>query len=93
MGTSHVNKPSFSGRKYWLLAVDQYTKFMLYMFLKTKDCTTDKVIEILQEIHSSGKQVKFIQTDNAPEYNNIPLQLIKYNIQGIEILSTVNDIP
>nr|GEU99425.1 receptor-like kinase TMK4 [Tanacetum cinerariifolium] len=57
---------SINGKRYILVIIDDYSRFTLVMFLRSKDETPKFVIKFLKQIQVClNKTVRFIQTDNG----------------------------
>ena len=52
---------------YWLLAVDEATKFKMSEFLETKDELQEYLLKILTKIQCSGYKTKYLRCDNGGE--------------------------
>ncbi|GJS71203.1 retrovirus-related pol polyprotein from transposon TNT 1-94 [Tanacetum coccineum] len=58
-------------KKYILVIVDDYSRFMWVMFFRSKDETPDFVIKFLKQIQVGlNKTVRYIRTDNGTEFVN-----------------------
>ncbi len=55
------------GANYWLLGVDQETRFERREFLKKKDEVSTKVENFIADIRRVGKEIKFIISDALGE--------------------------
>jgi hypothetical protein len=80
---SSVNKPSYGGSKYWLLIVDEASRFKWSYFLKSKDELKIKMIELIEWMTSQDKKIKFLRCDNAGENIALQQQCKKLNLQII----------
>ncbi|GJU38043.1 retrovirus-related pol polyprotein from transposon TNT 1-94 [Tanacetum coccineum] len=62
---------TINGKKYILVIVDDYSRFMWVKFLRSKDETPMVVIKFLKQIQVSlNKTIRFIRTDNGTEFVN-----------------------
>ncbi|GJT28595.1 retrovirus-related pol polyprotein from transposon TNT 1-94 [Tanacetum coccineum] len=62
---------TINGKKYILVIVDDYSRFMWVKFLRSKDETPAVVIKFLKQIQVGlNKTVRFIRTDNGTEFVN-----------------------
>jgi hypothetical protein len=78
---SYINEPTYGGSKYWLLIVDEATKFKWSYFLKTKDEVATKVIALFNKLSNEfNKNLKFIRCDNAGENISLQKQMEKLNL-------------
>ena len=65
---SSINSESVSGRKYWLLVVDDNSDFCFSYFLKSKDELSETMIDLIRELKATKNiVVKAIRCDNAGE--------------------------
>lgn len=70
---SWIDGVSLGGSKYWLLIVDEFSKFCWSFFLKAKSDLSAKIISFLKSLNKPHKAaVKYLRCDNAPE--NISFQ-------------------
>lgn len=64
--------PSISGKQYFLSIIDDKTRKVWLMFLKSKDETFDKFCEWKELVENQmSKKVKVLRTDNGLEFCNI----------------------
>ncbi|GJU63743.1 retrovirus-related pol polyprotein from transposon TNT 1-94 [Tanacetum coccineum] len=62
---------SINGKKYILVIVDDYSRFTWVKFLRSKDETTEFVINFRKQIQVGlNKTVRYIRTDNGMEFVN-----------------------
>ena len=62
---------SLGGNKYFVLATDQRSGFMLIKFVRSKDCIPDSVKEIITEADFyAGRKVAMVVSDNGSEFKN-----------------------
>ncbi|GJX50573.1 retrovirus-related pol polyprotein from transposon TNT 1-94 [Tanacetum coccineum] len=62
---------SINGKKYILVIVDDYSRFIWVKFLRSKDETPEFVINFLKQIQVGlNKTVRYIRTDNGTEFVN-----------------------
>ncbi|GKC41215.1 retrovirus-related pol polyprotein from transposon TNT 1-94, partial [Tanacetum coccineum] len=62
---------STNGKKYIFVIVDDYSRFTWVKFLRSKDETTEFVINFLKQIQVGlNKTVRYIRTDNGTEFFN-----------------------
>ncbi|GJV18632.1 retrovirus-related pol polyprotein from transposon TNT 1-94 [Tanacetum coccineum] len=62
---------TINGKKYILVIVDDYSRFIWVKFLRSKDETPEVVIKFLKQIQISlNKTVRYIRTDNGTEFVN-----------------------
>ena len=64
---SSVKAPSFGGRNYWLLALDQSSSCAWSYFLKHKNDQNPQLLQLIWHINSLGLKVEFIRMDNSGE--------------------------
>ena len=67
MDIIYINSPSMGGSNYWVLIVDQATKFKWSFFVKFKDEMAETISEMIKKIIASGKEVIFVRCDKAGE--------------------------
>ncbi|GJR12140.1 retrovirus-related pol polyprotein from transposon TNT 1-94 [Tanacetum coccineum] len=68
---------SINGKKYILVIVDDYSRFIWVKFLRSKDETPAFVINLLKQLQVGlNKTVQFVRTDNGTEFVN--KELIDY---------------
>ena len=64
--------PSLSGKQYFLSIIDDKTRKVWLMFLKTKDETFDKFCEWKELVENQvNKKIKVLRTDNGLEFCNL----------------------
>nr|GEY30992.1 retrovirus-related Pol polyprotein from transposon TNT 1-94 [Tanacetum cinerariifolium] len=62
---------TINGKKYILVIVDDYSRFIWVKFLRSKDETPDVVIKFIKQIRVGlNKTVRYIHTDNRTEFVN-----------------------
>ena len=66
LDVSSVRHESIGGSRFWVLLVDEFTKYKWSKFLKRKSDLKDKVLPTLQEINNDFK-ISHIRCDNAGE--------------------------
>ena len=54
---SSVQSPSLGGKKYWLLDIDEETRFKWCRFIKDKSLLSPNLCDILKEIMISGERL------------------------------------
>ncbi|GJT58232.1 retrovirus-related pol polyprotein from transposon TNT 1-94 [Tanacetum coccineum] len=60
---------TINGKKYILVIVDDYSRFMWVKFLRSKDETLDFIIKFLKQIQVGlNKTVRYIRTDNGTKF-------------------------
>ena len=65
---SSIKSESLGGRKFWLLAVDDYSDFCFSYFLKTKDELSNTMIDLIKELKiKKDIMVKTIRCNNTGE--------------------------
>ena len=86
-GSSNVT-PSLSGKQYFLSIIDDKSRKVWLMFLRTKDETFQRFCEWKEEVENQvNKRVKILRTDNGLEFCNNKFD--EYcKAQGIERLRT-----
>jgi hypothetical protein len=67
LDSSSVKKISYGGNKFWILAVDAYTKISWSFFVKTKDLQVEPLMELFRLLQKNGTPLKFLRMDNAGE--------------------------
>lgn len=66
-----MEEPSFSGSRYMLLFIDDFTRKTHVYFLQSKSQTFDKFREYKAEVEKEmNKSIKCLRTDNGSEYCN-----------------------
>ncbi|GJZ84824.1 putative ribonuclease H-like domain-containing protein [Tanacetum coccineum] len=74
---------SIKGKKYILVIVDDYSRFTWVKFLRSKDETSEFVINFLKQIQVGlNKTVKYIRTDNGTEFVN---QVMSEYYEGVGV--------
>ncbi|GJS13264.1 retrovirus-related pol polyprotein from transposon TNT 1-94 [Tanacetum coccineum] len=74
---------SIVGKKYILVIVDDYSRFTWVKFLRSKDETSEFVINFLKQIQVGlNKTVRYIRTDNETEFFN---QVMSKYYEGVGI--------
>ncbi|GKC73141.1 retrovirus-related pol polyprotein from transposon TNT 1-94 [Tanacetum coccineum] len=74
---------SINGKKYILVIVDDYSRFTWVKFLRSKDETSEFVINFLKQIQVGlNKTVRYIRTDNGTEFVN---QVMSKYYEGVGI--------
>ncbi|GJZ26291.1 retrovirus-related pol polyprotein from transposon TNT 1-94 [Tanacetum coccineum] len=74
---------SINGKKYILVIVDDYSRFIWVKFLRSKDETPEFVINFLKQIQVGlNKTVRYIRTDNGTEFVN---QVMSKYYEGVGI--------
>jgi hypothetical protein len=62
-----VKGTSFGGSKFWELIIDDFLSYCWSYFLKKKDESKDKAIELIKELKNDYVQVRFLRLDDAGE--------------------------
>ncbi|GJZ96503.1 retrovirus-related pol polyprotein from transposon TNT 1-94, partial [Tanacetum coccineum] len=76
---------SIKGKKYILVIVDDYSRFIWVKFFRSKDETPEFVINFLKQIQVGlNKTVRYIQTDNGTEFVN---QVMSKYYEGVGIFN------
>ena len=65
--TSSVNTQSFNGSKFWIIAVDDATKFKWSMFVQTKNNIGEAVASLIKSNEKLLTKLRFLRMDNAGE--------------------------
>ncbi|GKB41123.1 integrase, catalytic region, zinc finger, CCHC-type containing protein [Tanacetum coccineum] len=66
---------SINGKKYILVIVDDYSRYMWVYFLRTKDEASDMIIKFITQIQLNFKvQIKKVRTDNGIKFKNATLK-------------------
>ncbi|GJV68335.1 retrovirus-related pol polyprotein from transposon TNT 1-94 [Tanacetum coccineum] len=74
---------SINGKKYILVIVNDYSRFIWVKFLRSKDETPEFVINFLKQIQVGlNKTVRYIRTDNGTEFIN---QVMSKYYEGVGI--------
>ena len=68
---SSIQSQSLSGSRYWLLMVDEATRYKISRFIKTKDDLAKTVSTVLRTLNSNNKTVKYVRSDNAGENSKV----------------------
>ena len=84
---------SLGGSKYWMLVVDQLSKYKWSVFLKKKSELAKALVEIIKEIKYSGKRVEFKRCDNSGYNTVIKRELIENNLTEIKLEFTATYTP
>jgi len=82
---SYTFEPSMGGSKYWLLVIDQFTKFKWSRFIKKKSDLAINLVEIIKLIRFDNYQVKYIRCDNAGENQVIKKTMIDNEMFGMKL--------
>ncbi|GJU57934.1 integrase, catalytic region, zinc finger, CCHC-type containing protein [Tanacetum coccineum] len=62
---------SINGKKYILVIVDDYSRYIWVYFLRTKDEASDMIIDFINQVQRNLKaQILMIRTDNRTEFKN-----------------------
>jgi hypothetical protein len=64
---SSMKGTSFDGAKFWVLIIDDFSSYCWSYFLKKKDESKDKVVELIKELKNENIQVKFLRLDDAED--------------------------
>ncbi|GKD89199.1 retrovirus-related pol polyprotein from transposon TNT 1-94 [Tanacetum coccineum] len=66
-----IRVQSINGKKYILIIVDDYSRFTLVKFLRSKDETPEFVVKLLKQLQVGlNKTVRNVRTDNGTEFVN-----------------------
>ncbi|GJX05614.1 retrovirus-related pol polyprotein from transposon TNT 1-94 [Tanacetum coccineum] len=66
---------SINGKKYILVIVDAYSRYMWVYFLRTKDETPEIIKKFIAQVQLNFKvQIQQVRTDNGTEFKNVTLQ-------------------
>ncbi len=76
--TSSLPQESLGGSKYWIMIVDDATRYKWSFFRNSKDCIAEMLDNFLMRITNQGHLTKFLRCDNAGE--NIVLHCGYYPI-------------
>lgn len=87
---SSVNHASSGGKKYWVMVVDDHSRFKWSRFIRQKSDLSSEITPLVQELKSKGFEIKFVRMDNAGENKTLGKQLKR---MGIEIEYTAPDTP
>ncbi|GJR46306.1 retrovirus-related pol polyprotein from transposon TNT 1-94 [Tanacetum coccineum] len=69
-----IRVQSINGKKYILVIVDDYSRFIWVKFLRSKDETPEFVIKFLKQIQVGlNKTIRYIRTDNGTKFVNLVL--------------------
>nr|GEV04270.1 copia protein [Tanacetum cinerariifolium] len=72
---------SINGKKYILVVVDDYSRFVWVYFLRTKDEAPDMIINFVNQVQRNLKAlILTIRTDNGTEFKNKKLRSLCYPI-------------
>jgi hypothetical protein len=89
-----IKKKSIGGSKFWLVIVDDATNFTWSIFLKQKNHTAERVMELLLKLFGSGCNVKYIRCDNAGENKDLENKCKKHDkLCNIQFEYTPRDSP
>nr|GEX47391.1 hypothetical protein [Tanacetum cinerariifolium] len=62
---------NINGKKYILVIIDDYSRFTWVKFLRSKDETPEVIIKFITQIQVGlNKTVRYVRTDNGPEFIN-----------------------
>jgi GAG-pre-integrase domain len=72
LGGGHHSMPAsrFSGAKYWMLRIDDFTSFVWVKFLKLKSMAWQAIFQLTAELERMGYTVQVYHTDNGGEFDN-----------------------
>ena len=70
-----VSSPSFGGKRYCLVIVDEYSRYTWVFFLKAKGDATQEVISFIKKMENLNNcSVKHLRSDNGTEFRNNDLE-------------------
>ncbi|GJY30385.1 retrovirus-related pol polyprotein from transposon TNT 1-94 [Tanacetum coccineum] len=82
-----------NGKKYILVIVDDYSRYTLVYFLRTKDEAPNMIIDFINQVQRNLKaQILTIRTDNGTEFKNEKLQAF-YEKLGIVHTTSIARMP
>ena len=76
------------GSQYWLLIVDESTKYKCSYFLSSKDGSIHKIIMHIQDMNNTGTPVKSLICDNAGKNKTLKNAFLKSKIKSIKFKYT-----
>ena len=82
---SGIASKSIGGSKYWMLVIDDFTKFKWSYFLKRKNELSEILVNQIKSLRNQDYQIKYIRCDNAGENGVIEKALVDYKIKNIEV--------
>ena len=85
--------PSLGGAHYWLIVIDQFSKYKWDRYLKEKSELGDAVINIIKSIQANDKIVKYLRCDNAGENKVVPDLIQQHHINNITMEFTAPRTP
>ena len=69
-----VSTPSFTGKSYTLVIVDEYSRFTWVFFLKHKSEAAESIISFIRNAEILYKKpVRMLRSDNGNEFKNVTL--------------------
>lgn len=90
---SGIETPSLGGSKFWILIVDQYSRYKKSVFVKYKSQLSEEVMNVVRKYRCEGEITKHIRCDNAGGNKDIEKILEKNNIPGISVEFTAPRTP
>ena len=81
------------GARYWVLMVDQYSKFKISGFLKKKSDMGNFICRKVSELKNKKIGIRFIICDNASENKIIESKMIEQGIDNITFEYTAPSTP
>ncbi|GJR69864.1 retrovirus-related pol polyprotein from transposon TNT 1-94 [Tanacetum coccineum] len=70
-----IRVESINGKKYIMVIVNDYSRYMWVYFLRIKDEALEMIIKFIKQIQVNlGATIRFIQTDNETEFKNDKLK-------------------
>jgi hypothetical protein len=89
---SWISTATYAENRYWLLDMDEYTNFLWYFFMKTKDETKHHVISLILDLQKDKNiKLQFICCDNSGENKDIQQDIIQIPKIKIQFEFKVSD--
>lgn len=74
----HFPEPTLDGKKYALISVDEYTRFVEAALLAKKSDSAAHIVRIMKRFHTlHNRSVKYLRTDLGGEFRSTALQVAK----------------
>ncbi|GJU38803.1 retrovirus-related pol polyprotein from transposon TNT 1-94 [Tanacetum coccineum] len=87
MAASSPMVESINGKKYILVIVDDYSRYMCVYFLRTKDEAPDIIKKFIAQVQLNFKvQIQKVRTDNGSEFKNAILQGHYEKLEGFRFI-------
>ena len=90
---SSVNTVSFSGKVFWILAVDDATAYKWSVYVKTKDMIGEAIVSLIKSNKKLCTMLRYLRMDNGGENALIVQELKKAGINNIKYEFTAPNTP